>query len=681
MNERLPKDYRVYIPLVIVFVLLALCMPRSTKFSYSYTKGSPWMYETLVSEFDFPILKTAAELQLERSAEEGSMVPYYKTDREVGAKAVQDLNSIDFGGDRRLKAAVESSLNSIYRRGVADDREYFGGGHDGEYDPSEVYVQKDKRAVKKPVEEIYSVSSAKLQLLASLSGVAAADSLCTALGVYNLVLPNLVLDRQMSEQVHSENRPVLSPTKGVIPAGKTLVTRGEIVTADIEQILDSYKAEYESTLGYSGNRSVQWAGNILLALALVTVLFFTIYFTNPQIFTQTNQYLYLLLIFTLTSALACLDIKSAPGVLYVVPYQLSVYYLIAFFRKKLILPVYLVSLVPLLVFADGGAELFVMHLVAGVVTIYVFEFFNRGWLQFVNALTVFFVLSFVWFAFRMIEGLSDDVEYWTLLSLFIASVLPVALYPLIYLFEKIFNLVSSSRLRELADTNTKALRELASKAPGTFQHSLQVANFADAAARSIGADVFLVRAGALYHDIGKTLNPQCFVENETMGETYHQSLSPKESAQEIIRHVSDGLQLADKYKLPGVVKDFIATHHGTTKAAFFYSKFVSEGGDPADVADFTYPGPCPVTKEQVVLMLCDTLEAASRTLRDRSPKGISDLVDRIVQSKMDDGQFNGADISLKELHEVSVSLKDYIQQVYHARVAYPPEKKKKTSKI
>ncbi len=677
MNERLPKDYRVYVPLVIVFVLLALCMPRSTKFSYSYTKGSPWMYETLVAEFDFPILKTAAEMQTERSAEEGSVIPYYKSDQKVGAQAVQDLNSISFGDNRKMKPAVEASLNAIYRRGVADDREYFGGSHDGEYDPAAVYVQKDKRAVKKPAEEIYSVSSARLQLLASLSGVAAADSLCTALGLYNLIVPNLVLDRQMSELVHSENKPEISPTKGVVTAGRTLVTKGEIVTADIEQILDSYKAEYESNLGYSGNRAVQWIGNILLALSLVTVLFFAIYFTAPGIFTQTNRYLYLLLIFTLTAFLACLDIKSAPGALYIVPFQLFVYYLMAFFRKRLILPVYLISLVPLLVFGNYGTELFVMHLVAGVVVIYVFDFFNRGWLQFVNAVIVFFVLSFIWFTFRLIGGLSNDVDYWTLLALFIAAMLPVALYPLVYLFEKIFNLVSSSRLMELSDTNNKALRELAAKAPGTFQHSLQVANFVDSAARCIDADALLARTGALYHDLGKICNPQCFVENETMGETYHQSLDPKESAQEIIRHVSDGLQLAEKYKLPSVVRDFIATHHGTTKTAFFYGKWVNAGGDPADVADFTYPGPRPVTKEQVILMLCDTLEAASRTLKDRTPQGISDFVDRIVQGKMNEGQFNESDISLRELHTVSENLKDHIRQVYHARVVYPDGKKRK----
>ena len=676
MKKSLPKGYRVYIPLVIVFVLLVLCMPRSTKFGYSYTKGSPWMYETLVAEFDFPLLKTQAELAEEKSSAESSIVPYYKMDAKAGAKAVQALGSVDFEGRSSMKAAVASSLGAIYSKGVADDDEYFHDIDETGYDKTTVYIQKDKRAVKKPSEEIYSVNSARLELLSSLASYPAADSLCNALGLYNLVVPNLELDEQMSTLVHNENTPVISPTKGVIPAGQTLVSRGEIVTAEIAQILDSYRTEYEESLGYSGNRAVLWCGIILLGLALVVVLFFTIYFTSSGIFALPNKYIYLLFIYTLASVTSASVSGEMVAAIYMVPFPVFLYYLLAFFRKKLILPVYMVSLLPLVLFSPSGPEVFVMQLAAGVVTIFLFDRFNRGWLQFVNALIVYAVLALTWFAFRFIGGLDSSVDYVSLLWLFIGSMLSVALYPLIYLFEKIFNLVSSSRLIELADTNNKALRELAVKAPGTFQHSLQVANFAECAARSIGADVPLVRAGALYHDIGKTLNPQCFVENEALGETYHQSLDPAESAREIIRHVSDGVQLAEKYHLPSVVREFITTHHGTTKTGFFYSKYINAGGDPSDVADFTYPGPCPTTKEQVIVMLCDSLEAASRTLKDRTPKGISDFVEKIITAKYAEGQFVDADISIKELHEMSESLKDYIQQVYHGRVAYPDAKKK-----
>jgi putative nucleotidyltransferase with HDIG domain len=252
----------------------------------------------------------------------------------------------------------------------------------------------------------------------------------------------------------------------------------------------------------------------------------------------------------------------------------------------------------------------------------------------------------------------------------------VAGYSLIYLVEKVFMLVSASKLVELSDTSNKLLRLLADKAPGTFQHSLQVMNLADAAARAIEAYVPLVRAGALYHDVGKIANPQCFTENETPGVRFHADLSPKESAQEIIRHVADGLALADKYGLPKVLKDFIQTHHGTTNTAYFYNKYLNDGGDPNEVSEFYYDGVKPTTKEQVILMLCDTIEAASRSLKDYSQESISGLVDRIVDGKAAEDQFDDADISLREVSTMKDTIKSYLQQMYHSRISYPKMKAK-----
>ena len=251
------------------------------------------------------------------------------------------------------------------------------------------------------------------------------------------------------------------------------------------------------------------------------------------------------------------------------------------------------------------------------------------------------------------------------------ALLSVAAYPLIYLFEKIFKLVSNTKLVELSDTSNKLLRMLADKAPGTFQHSLQVMNLSDAVARAIDANVLLVRAGALYHDIGKIANPQCFTENENPGVRYHEGLTPKESAQEIIRHVSDGLALAEKYGLPSVIKEFISTHHGTTCTAFFYNKHLVEGGSQSERGDFCYDGNRPTTKEQVVLMMCDAVEAASRSLKDYSPASISELVERIINGKIDDGQLSESEISMSELTVAKEVMKSYLQQMYHARVAYP----------
>ena len=253
----------------------------------------------------------------------------------------------------------------------------------------------------------------------------------------------------------------------------------------------------------------------------------------------------------------------------------------------------------------------------------------------------------------------------------LGAFMTVAGYPLIYLFEKIFMLVSTSKLVELSDTSNTLLRQLADKAPGTFQHSLQVMNLSDAVARAIDANVPLVRAAALYHDIGKICNPQCFTENETPGIKYHEELSPKESAQEIIRHVSDGLALADKHNLPSVLKAFINSHHGTTCTAYFLNRYLNDGGDPEDVSAFYYNGVNPVTKEQVILMFCDAVEAASRSLKDYSAENISALVEKIINGKADDGQLSDSDISLREITKIKEVLKSYLQQMYHSRIAYP----------
>ena len=584
------------------------------------------------------------------------------------------MEKLDLGKNSGYRPDILNAFVRLYGSGIVSDSgaEYLPEGKT--YDSNVIFVQRDRRAKKIPSSEVYTVQEAKDFLLLFLTEAnleCNVDSLCTETGLYDLIQPNLLFDRQTTDLVHEESVNYVSPTSGVVSAGQILVSNGEIITAEIEQLLDSYKAEYENSLGYNGPRVWLWIGNIIIALALVTVLYFALYYTNYRLYDEFNRYIYLLVIFLLATILALVVDKVNPTLLYLTPFTLIALYLVAFFKKRVVLPVYILSLLPLLIFSHNGVELYVMYLAAGVITIFIAEIFNRGWKQFITAVIVFFVLLLVYFGFKFIDGIGSFNSYRTILYLFIGSFLSVAGYPLIYLFERMFQLVSNNRLAELTDPNNRLLRDLAHKAPGTFQHSLQVMNLADAAARSIDANVLLVRAGALYHDIGKIVNPQCFIENETLGARYHDGMTPRDSAVEIIKHVSDGMALADKFNLPDVVKEFIITHHGTTCTAYFYNKYIKEGGDPANAEDFYYKGRKPTTKEQIIIMLCDTLEAASRTLKDYSPGTVSALVENIFKSKMSDGQFEDADISLKDLNTVKNVLKSYLQQVYHARIEYP----------
>ncbi|MDE5889715.1 MAG: HDIG domain-containing protein, partial [Bacteroidales bacterium] len=437
-------------------------------------------------------------------------------------------------------------------------------------------------------------------------------------GIYDLIVPNLEFDKQTTELVHDEAVNYISPTSGVVNAGQLIVSNGEMITAEIEQLLDSYKAEYDSSFGYNGPKLFLWAGNALLSFLLVSLLFFTIYYSNPLVFNDFNRYCYVVMIVFIAALVTFLVERTGHHRIYLIPFSLIALYLVAFFKWKVVYPVYIVSLLPLLIFVHNGIEFFVMYLVAGVVTIFSFRFFNKGWLQFVTAFFVYLSLLVTFFTFRFMEGMDSFNDYQPVFYMGLGSLFSVAGYPLIYLFERVFALVSNSRLIELSDTNNKVLRELAHKAPGTFQHSLQVMNMADAAARAIYANVPLVRCGALYHDIGKTMNPQCFIENETAGAHYHEGLTPLESARDIIKHVPDGYAIAEKAGLPDIIKDFIVTHHGTTCTAYFYNKFIESGGDSSQADEFYYKGKKPSTKEQIILMLCDTLEAASRSLKDFS---------------------------------------------------------------
>ena len=664
-------------PLIALFLLLVFFMPKSPKFNYDYRKGSPWMYETLIAQFDFPILKTEAQLQAEREKAGSNVIPYYKTDGKVAARSVGTVSALELGKWSDARVTLSDALAALYAKGILapsmeqDIEEMLqdAGGL--------IYVQRDRRAEKVPVTEVFTVESASSYLRDAVAAdfpQCDVDSLYVAASLGTLIVPDLVFDQQTTDLIHEESVNYVSATQGVVKAGQVIVSEGEMITAEIEQLLDSYKSEYDTSVGYGGRRVYMWLGSILIAFCIVFVLFLAICYCNFRIFDEYNKYLYLLLIFALAAVGSSIVARFDPALFYLMPFTLISLYLLAFFTKRVVFSVYFISLLPMLVFSPAGVELFVMYLVAGSVAMLVFGFFNRGWLQFVTAFIVFVVMTIVWGAFRLTDGIGGLADHHTVFDMALGALLSVACYPLIYLFEKIFKLVSNTKLAELSDTNNKLLRELADKAPGTFQHSLQVMNLADAAARSIDANVLLVRAGALYHDIGKIANPQCFTENQTSEIRYHEGLTPKESAQEIIRHVSDGLVIADRHGLPAEIKDFIISHHGTSAAGYFLTQYLNAGGNPEEVSDFYYDGRRPVAKEEVVLMICDAVEAASRSLKDYSQESISGLVDRIVDGKAAEDQFDDADISLREVSTMKETIKSYLQQMYHSRVSYPKRK-------
>ncbi len=664
------------IALAASVVLLVLMMPRKSSFSYDYRKGREWKNETLYARFDFPLYKTDEQLRAERSSMQRNVIPYYRFSAETVSKNLKAAESLELGS---LKPAVISSLKAIYDKGVLTDE---GIRRSAGADSEIIWFHKDKRAVKIPVSEVYKLSDARAQLLADVSKHAShvnVDSLLRELSVYELVTPNLNYDRETTGIVNSSNESEISQTSGYVSAGQLIVSNGEMVTAEVAQMLDSYKKEYENNVGYAGPKALLWLGNIIVAIVLVTLLFLIIWFIDNRIFLD-NRFPYMLVVFLLFSMAALLVIRLDERALLCVPFTLAALYLQAFFRPKVILPIFVITLFPLLIFAPNGAVLFVMYVIAGFVATYFFQYMGKGWHQFIVALITFAVLTVSYLGFYFLDLINAGPVHKVMLRLLLGSLASVAGYPLIYLFEKFFNLLSNNRLVDLCDTSLPLLRELEQKAPGTFQHSLQVMNLCDAAARSIGANALLVRAGALYHDIGKIENPQCFIENESLlnkpeDQKYHSHIAPEQSARDIIRHMTAGVELAQKHHLPQRLAAFISTHHGTQLTGYFWSKYLQAGGSPENEDAFRYPGQKPTSKEQIILMLCDSIEAASRTMNDWTQESISAFVDRMIEAKRAEGQFSEADISIKDLGTLSSTIKSYLAQTHHGRISYPDRNK------
>ena len=690
MNVSL-KDIKLpsWIPFLVLLLVFFAIFPRTAKFNYDYKKGSAWKYETLLAQFDFPILKTDEQISEEKSKAASSVIPYYRYSEETVNKNLKAAESLSLGGAASLRPAIVSTIKNIYSHGVVSDEGVKLGRNSDDASREVLYVQKDKRATKVPVTEVYKLTDAKAKLLADMARNYKSwnlDSIFRSNNVYDLIVPNLFYDKQTTELVHDESSPTVSPTSGFVNAGQLIVSKDEIVTAEIEQILDSYKAEYEATMGYDGPKVIFLFGNFIIAFALVLILFLCIFFTNTTLLEDLNRLVYLLFVVLVTCVATLLVNKANPAFLYMVPFPLAALWLQGFFPKKALVPVYIVSLMPLMIFARAGYVLFVMFLLAGLAAGYAFKFFTRSWSQFLVSVVIFVSLVITYSGFYLIEAVNG--EYFKVIAfLLLGSIFSVAGYPLVFLYEKLFNLLSTSRLKDLAETDQPLLQELFEKAPGTYDHSLKLKNMVEVVGQKIGGNVNvnLLRAGALYHDIGKMANPLCFTENSKLvpgseGVDYHAGKTCLESAQDIIGHVASGLKLADKYKLPKEVKDFIATHHGTSYCSF-YIKYLNEGGDASQKDAFCYRGPKPFTREQVILMVCDSVEAASRSLKSTTPEACTQLVEKIVSGKIEQGQFDDANITIKDLTVMKKVLVEYLPSVNHERVAYPDRKPGRKAKI
>lgn len=679
------KSYYHFFYIALVFfisiLILYLTIPGESRFRYEFQKNAPWRHETLIAPFNFAILKTDELIGQERDSIQRQFIPYYKKDTLTGIQQSRNFESrLKQVSERiavlspKIIASLTEYLTQLYDSGIIDQSP---DKHPLLKNKDEIYVVTGKTAEKTPVRSIYSLKSAFQAVNDTLSRFPGNQMrmLNQQVNLSDYIQANLSYDANFNAQELAQLMNSVSLTQGMVQAGERIIFSGDLVTPEKYQILESLKKSYETKQGQDIDRYLLIIGKLVLIIACLLLLILYLAFFRPEIFRQKQHLTFILFILILMVIISRFIIVNDQPNIYVIPVAILPILFRIFFDSRTAIYGLMVTCLLIGYFAPNNYEFIFLHLIAGLISVFtLYKLHRRSHLVF-TALWVLIAYSVLFLALSMVQEGNMDMIRWQNLKWFGANaVLILLVYPLVYIFEKLFGFVSDVTLIELSNTNQPLLRKLAEDAPGTFQHSLQIANLAEAVIHRIGGNPFLAYAGALYHDIGKMNQPVYFIENQAAGMNPHDKLNYRESAKVIIDHVTEGVRLARKHKLPDVLIHFITTHHGTTKAKYFYTLYRNEHPDePIDPKEFSYPGPRPHNKETSVVMLIDGIEAATRSLKDKTPEAIRELIDRMVREKLDDGQLDDADLSMGEIRILKETLLEKLLNIYHVRIEYPKE--------
>jgi len=668
---------------VLAIAVLVWIFPQQGKFKYEFSQGKPWLHEDLYAPFDFSIDKLEEDIIKEKEeAMEG--LPYYFRYLPSDSLAIEEQlepefirfwessvpDSLDNAGFRRHNLEVFRNIYHFFiQQGIVDMVPEI------EDLPPEypVVVIRDNVALEYDFEDLLSLNDAYdlLQQKLDEQEDIAPDILSPLL--VRFMEQNIVYDAEKTALEREAVVEAISPVKGLVQQGERIISRGEVVNPEKHMILLSLRANYEENLGGSETYYVILAGQTLLIAISILVLFLFFYSFRREILSDNRKIVLILLVIILITSLTSITLSIAPSFLYILPICLVPILISAFFDTRMALYVYLITVIILGFLVPNSYEFVFLQLFAGIVTILSIVRLERRSQFFLTSFMIFITYSLIYAGMTLIkEGSLDEMNYIYFALFGGSAVLTLFSYPLIYIFEKVFGLITDVTLLELSNTNNKILRELALKAPGTFQHSMQMANLAEEAIYEIGGNPLLVRTGAMYHDIGKIDGPLYFVENQTTGLNPHDELTYEESAQIIIDHVTQGVEKAKKYNLPEQIIDFIRTHHGTRKTEYFYT--LAKKDNPEDDIDekvYSYHGPEPFSKETAVLMMADTVEAATRSLKKPDEETISNLVENVIDKQIASHQFDNADITFRDVKKIKKVFKKKLMNIYHLRIEYP----------
>ncbi|GAA4304527.1 HD family phosphohydrolase [Aestuariibaculum suncheonense] len=659
--------------------LIVYLFPKSGKFRYNFEKGKPWQSENLYAPFDFAIKKTDDEIASEKQNIIDNSVLYFDIDNTVEPKV--KVRYKEAFKKTFTDSLPNRSFQTVYNTGLDIIEELYTFGilsESYEFSDTRIITLLEDRTKKQDgffgdLIKLDAITPIINKVLLSRE-LQAYKTNFTSL-FFDIVEPNLIFDQSFTDKALEEELSKIAYTRGSIEKETLIISKGEVIEGDKYQILKSLESEYESQVWTKSNYNwIIFAYTLLVALALLMLLLFLRKY-RVEVYENNNKVTFIFFNVFLMVFMTTLVVNYNSEFVYVVPICILPLILKAFFDARLGLFSHVITVLLLGFIVPNSYEYTFLQIIAGIVTILtVSELYKRANLFIsVGQITLIYIVAY--FAFFLIHEGSMETIKWEMFKWFLLGGLATLfVQPLIYAYERIFGLVSDVSLLELSDTNSKLLKELSNKAPGTFHHSLNVANLAEASANEIHANAMLVRVGALYHDIGKMKNPTYFTENQSTGINPHDELLPKESARIIIDHVINGIEIAKKHNLPDRVIDFIRSHHGTNLVYYFYMKekkeFEESDREP-DLADFSYPGPKPFSKETAILMMCDSIEAASKSLKEPTSTKIDAFVENIIDKQIEDGQFLNADITFKEIQKIKKVLKRKLANIYHLRIEYP----------
>ena len=678
INKGFKRLFRISLFLISALLIIYF-FPKSGKFKYSFENGRPWQSENLYAPFDFAIKKSDSEINKEIENAKLVSPVFFSQDTSL---FVNNVDSNIYINDPFLKDSILVNYSNKLKKRIIEQSKlilndiYSVGFLEENYDFKEsqnISILNNNRLVKKtafsslikPENLLFYVNN---QII--LNNYEKYSSQIISI-IFEVIKPNLYLNEKLTNEAYEESISNISPNRGFIEKETLIISKGEVIEGEKLVILNSLKQEYEiNDKLFSDYYLILLAYSLLVILSLLMIVLFIRKFER-DIYENNNKIAFVYFNITLIILLTNWVVNLNSTYIYIIPLCIIPLLFKAFFDSRIAFFIHSVTIMLLGFIVPNSYEFIFLNIIAGVVTILTSDNIYKRANLFIAVAQITLVYMLAYFSFYVIhEGNIESLELFNFILFVICGLLTLFIYPLIYIYEKLFSLVSDVSLLELSDTNSNLLKELSNKAPGTFHHSLNVANLAEACANKINANALLARVGALHHDIGKIKNPSYFSENQLSGQNLHDQISSKESVEIIKSHVTNGVKIAKNYGLPERIIDFIRTHHGTNLISYFYNKEIKQDSS-INKTEFSYPGPKPFSKEMAIVMMCDSVEAATKSIEKPNAEKINLYVEKIIDNQIDGNQFSDCELTFKNISVIKSILKDKLKNIYHVRVEYP----------